>query len=66
MKKEYDFTKGERKKFHVSAEDTDLPIYLDKKVRQFYVAKAKKHGKEPSELINDILLKDMEIADKLN
>jgi len=66
MKKEYDFSKGVRKKFHVPIEEMDLPIYLSKNVRDFYFTKAKAHGKEPSELINDILQKDMEIADKLS
>jgi len=66
MKKEYDFSKGARGKFHISAEDIDMPIYLDKNVRAFYYSKAKEHDQEPSQLINDILQKDMEIADKLN
>jgi len=39
---------------------------LDKKVREFYFAKAKEHGREPSDLINDILQKEMEIANTLN
>lgn len=66
MKKEYDFSKGVRGKFHIDPENMDLPIYLNKDVREFYFSKAKEHGQEPSDLINDILLKDMEIANKLN
>ena len=66
MKKEYDFSKGSRKKFHTPIEEMELPIYLDKNVREFYYSRAKEHGKDPSELINDILQKDMEIANSLN
>jgi len=65
MKKEYDFSKGIRGKFYTPADEMELPIYLDKKVRKFYYTRAKELGENPSELINRVLLKDMEIANQL-
>jgi hypothetical protein len=65
MKKEYDFSKGIRGKFFTANDEMELPIYLDKKIRKFYYTKALQLGESPSELINKILLKDIEIAEQL-
>lgn len=35
MKKEYDFSKGERGKFHRSDAELELPIYLDADLREY-------------------------------
>jgi hypothetical protein len=36
MKKEYDFSKGERGKFYRSDSELELPIYLDADLREYF------------------------------
>jgi hypothetical protein len=36
MKKEYDFSEGERAKFYRSDAEMDLPIYLEPDVRKYF------------------------------
>lgn len=36
MKKEYDFSKGERGKFYRLDAELELPIYLDADVREYF------------------------------
>ncbi|MCF7971051.1 MAG: hypothetical protein K9L22_07785 [Methylococcaceae bacterium] len=61
MKDEYDFAGAEQGKFYVPMEEIELPIYLDKDVAAFL---RKKQGKSNSleALVNDLLRKDIEIA----
>jgi len=35
MKEEYDFTDAEQGKFYRPIEELDIPVYLDKEIRQF-------------------------------
>ena len=62
MRKEYDFSNAVRGKFYVPPEEMQLPIYLDEKIRQFYYKRAKETGQSPTELINKVLSKDIEVA----
>ena len=39
MKDEYDFTGAEQGKFYRPIEELDIPIYLDKEVKKFFVQK---------------------------
>ena len=61
MKKEYDFSKGERGKFYRPDAKLNLPIYLDKDILTYLTEKAKTKGVEVSQLINDILRKDIDL-----
>ncbi|WP_446012137.1 hypothetical protein [Candidatus Electrothrix sp.] len=36
MKDEYDFTNAEQGKFYRPIEELDIPVYLDKEIRQFF------------------------------
>lgn len=36
MKKEYDFSKGERRKFYKPDAEMQLPIYLDADLREYF------------------------------
>ena len=66
MKKEYDFSKAERGKFYRPDAKFNLPIYLDEEV-QFFVAEiAEKKRSDLSQIVNDLLRSDMEIAHVLH
>lgn len=67
MKDEYDFTGAEQGKFYRPIEELDIPIYLDKEVKNFFVQKMRK-GRQVfslSEIVNSLLKKDIEISEKL-
>jgi len=68
MKDEYDFTNAEQGKFYRPLEKLDIPIYLDKEVKEFFAQKVQKNkGLQFSlnEIINSLLKKDIEISNKL-
>lgn len=67
MKDEYDFTNAEQGKFYRPIEDLDIPIYLDKEVKEFFIGKIKNRSKSFSlnEVINSLIKKDIEISNKL-
>jgi hypothetical protein len=56
MKSEYDFSKGERGKFHRPDAKFNLPIYLNDDVLDFVQKIAKKKKKDVSEVVNEMLL----------
>lgn len=68
MKQEYDFTKAEQGKFYRPIEDLDIPIYLDKEVKDYFLKMLSKKNNNVSinEIINSLLKKDIEISDKLS
>ncbi len=49
MKDEYNFTEAEQGKFYRPIEELDIPIYLDKEVKNFFVQKMCR-GKQPFSL----------------
>ncbi len=61
MKKEYDFSKGERGKFYHPDVALNIPIYLDEEVAEFMQALAKKKGVEVERMVNDWLKKDIDL-----
>jgi hypothetical protein len=62
MKSQYDFSKGEKGKFYISEDEIELPIYLNSEIQKFYLNLASKNKIALSELISNILNKDIEIA----
>jgi FimV-like protein len=62
MKRRYDFSKGVRGKFYNPEAVFRLPVYLDKKVEIYLAAKAAAKGIELSDLVNDLLNKEIEIV----
>ena len=62
MKKEYDFSKGERGKFFRPDAELNLPVYLDAEVMTFIEAIAKKHKSDISCVVNELLRSDMAVA----
>ncbi|HEB63816.1 MAG TPA: hypothetical protein ENJ07_04990 [Gammaproteobacteria bacterium] len=67
MKDEYDFSNAEQGKFYRPLEELDIPIYLDKEIKEYFIQKIRSKGKQFSlnETINSLLKKDIEISDKL-
>jgi len=67
MKDEYDFSNAEQGKFYRPFEELDVPIYLDKDVKEYFMQKVRSKGKafSLSETINALLKKDIEISNKL-
>lgn len=61
MKKEYDFSKAEKGKFYTPVEQIDLPIYLDKSIKDFYKNAARLKRIDLNKMVNSILKKEMEI-----
>ncbi len=67
MKKEYDFTNAEQGKFYRPIEELDIPIYLDKEVKNFFMRNLKDRSSDFSlnKIINSLIKQDIEISKKL-
>lgn len=63
MKDEYDFSKGTRGKFYRSGAKLTLPVYLDHEVQSYLAQRAAARGVELSELVNELLRKDIELIE---
>jgi hypothetical protein len=46
MKDEYDFSGAEQGKFYRPIEELDIPIYLDKEVKEFFIERLNAKGQE--------------------
>ena len=65
MKKEYDFSKGERGKFYRPGVKLNLPVYLDEEVLAFVQRIAKKRKTDLSAVVNELLRSDMRLAENI-
>ena len=65
MKKQYDFSKGERGKFYRPDMKLKIPIYLDEEVSAFVEKIASKKGIGRSAVVNDLLRGDIKLAEVL-
>jgi cytidylate kinase len=65
MRREYDFSKAIRGKFYQKGAELRLPIYLDPKLRSKLERIAHKKGKDLSEMVNQLLRKDVEFLEEL-
>jgi len=59
MRKEYDFSKGERGKFYHPDMKLNIPIYLDEQVSAFVEKIASKRGIDRSAVVNELLRDDL-------
>ncbi len=66
MRKEYDFSKGERGKFYRPDMKLNIPIYLDEEVSAFVEKIASKKRVDRSSVVNSLLRSDMKLAEELN
>ena len=62
MKEEYDFSKGERGKFYKKNIKLNLPIYLEPEIFSFVENIAKKKNLDLSQVVNNLIKTDMELA----
>jgi len=65
MKKEYDFSKAEQGKFYRPQTDLEIPVYLDKKIKSFFIKRASDRNLEFDKVINTILKKEMDLLQKI-
>ena len=63
MKDEYDFSKGVRGKFYRAGAEFKFPVYLEQEVQTYLAKRAAERGVELSELVNDLLRKDIELIE---
>lgn len=63
MKDRYDFSKGVRGKFYRPDAVFRLPVYLDEKVESYLTAKADAKGIDLSDLVNEMLRREIEIIE---
>ncbi len=62
MKKEYDFSKGERGKFYHPEMELNLPVYLEPDVAEFMRELADRKGTEIDTIVNDWLRKSIDLV----
>lgn len=65
MKKQYDFSKGEKGKFYVPEEEIEIPVYLSETNRKYYTKLASEKKIAMSKLINNILAKDKDLINMI-
>ena len=65
MKKEYDFSKGERGKFCRPNATVNLPVYLEPEVQARLLKTARKRHEDVSALVNRLLRREIETAEVL-
>jgi len=63
MKEHYDFSKGVRGKFYRPEAAFRLPVYLDERVQSYLTTKANAKGIDLSDLVNDLLKREIEIIE---
>jgi hypothetical protein len=62
MRKEYDFSKGERGKFYRKGAERNVPIYLDPDNLRFVTKLAERRKSDISEVVNDLIRSDKDLA----
>ena len=65
MKEQYDFSKGDRGKFYRPNSVFKIPVYLDEKVQNYLAANAERKGIDLSDLVNDLLKREIEIIESI-
>ena len=63
MKKEYDFSQGERGKFYRPDAEMNIPVYLDAENLSFVEKIAEKKNKNISTVVNELIRSDKQLAD---
>jgi hypothetical protein len=63
MKKEVDFSNGERGKFHLSDAEFRVPVYLDEDARLFVTQIAERRKTDVSSVVNQLIRADKQLAE---
>lgn len=63
MRKEYDFSKGERGKFFQKDVKLKLPVYLEDEVFTYIEGIAKKRKTDISSIVNQLLRSDIQLIE---
>ena len=63
MKREYDFSNGERGKFHRANPKLHLPVYLDDEVQTYLRERAKSKGVGIGQLVNEMLRQNIKLIE---
>ena len=61
MKREYDFSKAVQGKFYRPIAKIEIPVYLDREVKEFFSKTASKKKIDIDKVVNTILRKEMEM-----
>ena len=65
MKKEYDFSNGERGRFYNPQAQLNIPVYLDQDIESYFSKKAKDKGIAMQQMINELLRKDISLIQEV-
>jgi len=65
MRREYDFSKAVRGKFYKKHAQLRMPVYLDAALQKKLAGIADKKGKAISDLVNEVLKRDVELIEEL-
>ncbi len=65
MRKEYDFSKGERGKFFQKNIKFNLPVYLEDEVFSYIESIAKKRKTDISSIVNQLLRSDIKLIESI-
>lgn len=65
MKREYNFSNAARGKFYRKGAELPLPIYLDAKLQRKLEILAQKKGRDVSDVVNQLLKKDVDVLEQL-
>lgn len=52
-----------RGKFHRAGAELKFPVYLDREVQDYLTRRAAQHGVKLSELVNELLRKDIDLIE---
>ena len=63
MRHEYDFSKGERGKFYHENARLVRPVYLEEGVQRYLDERAESKGMEVSQLVNEMLRRDIALIE---
>ncbi|TAL68045.1 MAG: hypothetical protein EPN82_11630 [Bacteroidetes bacterium] len=66
MKKEYDFSKGERGKFYRKDAVFNIPIYLEPDIKSFVEKLAEKKNKDVQDVVNSIIKENIKLSKTLS
>ncbi len=65
MRREYDFSKAVRGKFYKKDAQLRMPVYLDAALQKKLAGIADKKNKAISDLVNEVLKRDVELIEEL-